>query len=737
MSATIKIQEILPGIEQLWEHSKGSPSIQIAVLDGPVDLNNAALTTANITSLDRPDHQKVRSMHGTFVSSLIFSDHQSGVQGIAPNCLGIVKRIYHEDEGGRLLSCSQSDIQEGVLAAIEAGADIINISGGERLQDGDGIIAPLATALRQCEELGILVIAATGNEGENRIHVPASFPTVLAVGSISQDGSPSVFSNWSKQDEKHGLVAPGEGIVGAVPNSAAEQAVANGTSFSTALVSGVAGLLASIQEQQGMEKDLLAIRQILLDQVIPCDPSGGVDCQRLMNGSLNIPAAVEQLLATVPKLEKQANSSCCETCQQSETPPSEQPETQPSNQSNQNTLIMSNNTESTPSETPVGAVNPHGEVANQSSSNPTTQAPLPPVAVGGNPSSAAVVKPSTSPGSDEPISTEPTVRESATYNPAVNAGDYPTFENADLVNAIGQPSYDFGTQNNLDTFIAYMREWYNSLDRSMKDMFTDSPHDHLSMAAFLLYQDKSGQHPNAFMASQLIWLLNMNATPIFSISPKLSDFRSAIYYTLELFLAHNVGLNVEKYNECTMNPEQDVEGVLMKEKEEDDEMRMVLPGYVSGRSKLLNGSVLESVSPVAYGLSNWTVKALVDRLQLTAEERKNLVSILKRLYVTAWNRGKSPDDRALNYSLYNIIELSEIIKEVTESNQQFSGFKVLPSKITRQKSISREVRLTFFDPTDTNKAATTYAMQVDVSGVTPVIIGETEKWFSPVSVANA
>ncbi len=60
-----------------------------------------------------------------------------------------------------------------------------------------------------------------------------------------------------------------------------------------------------------------------------------------------------------------------------------------------------------------------------------------------------------------------------------------------------------------------------------------------------------------------------------------------------------------------------------------------------------------------------------------------------------------------------------------------------PSKVSRQNSISREVQLTFFDPADTRKASTTYSMQVDISGVTPIMVGEIQEWYAPVSVAIA
>ncbi|MCH2193603.1 MAG: S8 family serine peptidase [Kordia sp.] len=166
----------------------------------------------------------------------------------------MVKSIYQEDENANLLSSSQSDIEQGIRSALAQNADIINISGGERLHSKNLIIASLASVLEECEKKGVLVIAATGNEGEDGIHVPANYPTVLAVGSIKQDGKASNFSNWSTLTAEQGLVAPGEDIVGSTTGTNNQKAIANGTSFSTALVSGIAGLLASIQIQLERKK---------------------------------------------------------------------------------------------------------------------------------------------------------------------------------------------------------------------------------------------------------------------------------------------------------------------------------------------------------------------------------------------------------------------------------------------------------------------------------------------------
>ncbi len=353
----------------------------------------------------------------------------------------------------------------------------------------------------------------------------------------------------------------------------------------------------------------------------------------------------------------------------------------------------------------------------------------------------------------EPASTCTCTATPSANSAVFNQGSFPTFENCQLVATIGQPSYDFGTESNLDVFTAYMETWHSNLPEEMQEEFKNSPDDHVSMIAFLLYRDASGDLKNLFMYSQLIWLIDINSTPIYSINPSLAAFSDSIYSILVSFLANSVGFDVSIYNDLMsrLKPKQkklkDDQNELLKYMTKkindnvtspDDVMRMVLPGYISGSTRLINYTALQSVIPVAYGLADWTIDSLIEKTYSTGsisdEEKESLISMLNRLYYCTVNRGQSPDDRALNYSIYNTVVLSSIVKDAIKNKLEFSGYTVKPSKISRQHSIIRDVQLTFFDPSNTTIAATTYLMQVDVSGITPVMIGSIQQWKSLTSV---
>ncbi|MEV8434948.1 S8 family serine peptidase [Streptomyces chartreusis] len=102
--------------------------------------------------------------------------------------------------------------------AVEEGAHVINISGGERAADGSAD-KMLERALRLCKDNGVLVVAAVGNDGCDCLQVPAAVPSVLAVGATGTDGRPLEVNNWGSTEPKHGschigrLVVTG-GVVG-------------------------------------------------------------------------------------------------------------------------------------------------------------------------------------------------------------------------------------------------------------------------------------------------------------------------------------------------------------------------------------------------------------------------------------------------------------------------------------------------------------------------------------------
>jgi cyanobactin maturation PatA/PatG family protease len=135
-----------------------------------------------------------------------------------------------------------------------------------------------------------LVVAAAGNEGCDCLHIPAAHPSVLAVGAATAAGEPRESSNWGAQYQTHGILAVGEGLRGALPGG--KVAERSGTSTATAIVSGVAGLLMSLDIRRGIAPNGPRIRQLLLESADPCPSMRPSTCRRYLSGVLNVDRAV-------------------------------------------------------------------------------------------------------------------------------------------------------------------------------------------------------------------------------------------------------------------------------------------------------------------------------------------------------------------------------------------------------------------------------------------------------------
>ena len=203
----------------------------------PIPVSRVPISSGLAPSVHDPAGSGRMSAHGTHVASLIFGQPGSQIPGIAPRCRGLIVPVFRDFQEGHL---PQLDLARAIEQAVQLGADVISVSGGERSQDGQADTM-LARALQRCDESNVLVVAAAGNDGCDCLHVPAAVPSVLAVGALGKDGEPLAMSNWGEAYRSHGVLAPGQEILGAAPGGGT--AARTGSSFATPLVAGVAALL--------------------------------------------------------------------------------------------------------------------------------------------------------------------------------------------------------------------------------------------------------------------------------------------------------------------------------------------------------------------------------------------------------------------------------------------------------------------------------------------------------------
>ncbi|MCH7728891.1 MAG: PatA/PatG family cyanobactin maturation protease, partial [Planctomycetes bacterium] len=283
--------------ESLWSNTTGSQDICVAILDGPVDLKHPCFDGADLTHLSAfpstSNAGPVPSSHGTHVASVVFGQHNGLVRGIAPRCRGLLIPVFEASANGGVLPCSQTDLARAIALAVQHGANVINISGGQFDTSGKAH-AQLERAVQTCANNGVLLVAAAGNDGCQCLHVPAALSSVLVVGAMDATGTPMDFSNWAQEYEGKGVLAPGDGVIGASLGGGIT--TQSGTSVATPIVSGVAALLMDVQLKRDGRIRADSVRRAILESAIGCEEKPVKDCRRLLAGRLDVSGALSHIM---------------------------------------------------------------------------------------------------------------------------------------------------------------------------------------------------------------------------------------------------------------------------------------------------------------------------------------------------------------------------------------------------------------------------------------------------------
>lgn len=197
--------------------------VLVAVLDTGIETHRVfSNDIRSINLAEASSDPAARNAHGTAVASVIAGNNPL-TPGVAPGVDLLSVRIA----GDSGLSNSFL-LAQGIVAAVDAGAHLVNISMG-----GFGDSALVRNAIRYAADRGVLIIAAVGNNGLEQPFYPAANEGVIAVGAVDATGTHMEFSNTGKQVD---VAAPGYSLNAAWPGDQA--AVVSGTSFSAPVVTG-------------------------------------------------------------------------------------------------------------------------------------------------------------------------------------------------------------------------------------------------------------------------------------------------------------------------------------------------------------------------------------------------------------------------------------------------------------------------------------------------------------------
>jgi hypothetical protein len=201
--------------------------IDTAVQGGASGLDAFLLPGVEIAGKSTPAPGQLT--HGTAMSETILQGVSLAMgQGETTNV-----RILPVDVYGPNTETTLFQVMAGVHAAANAGASIINLS-----LSGGSESPMFRRLIQQGRDQGMLFIAAAGNDASQAATYPAAYPEVLAVTAGDRRGNLAHYANFGSFVD---VVAPGASVV----HYGDQSFFINGTSTSTAYVSGLAAGMAS------------------------------------------------------------------------------------------------------------------------------------------------------------------------------------------------------------------------------------------------------------------------------------------------------------------------------------------------------------------------------------------------------------------------------------------------------------------------------------------------------------
>jgi len=319
--------------EQAWETTTGKKQVVVAILDTRIDINHPDLIKNIWVNMDEMTGNEIdndgngyiddingwdfiRSVpnprpfvnkgytidavhHGTFVAGVIAAMRNDlYVNGVAPDIKIMPLKVLNEFGYG-----DSYPVAEAINYAVDNGADVINLSFG-----GVEHSQSLKSAILRAHNAGIVVVSAAGNvaDGAEAIDLaehpvyPICYDTewehdaMIGVAAMDEEDKKADFSNYGK--DVIDISAPGIRISGLAYQDDKWQDFPDytiddwhGTSFATAMVSGAAALLKSINSDWNGDE----IRELLVQSADNVEKLNPDFKDQLGSGRLNVLSAVE------------------------------------------------------------------------------------------------------------------------------------------------------------------------------------------------------------------------------------------------------------------------------------------------------------------------------------------------------------------------------------------------------------------------------------------------------------
>jgi subtilisin family serine protease len=223
---------------EAWAAGATGQGIKVCILDTGIDYNHPEFFK-NGVSIIKGSKNFVSDGHATAADGNGHGTHVAGtiaaqgalVKGVAPDVDLYIGRVLGDDGSG-----ATSGIINGVNWCTDTvKANIISMSLGGSFKSNTE--QNLYTSVYN---KGVLVIAAAGNDGNNRVSYPAGYTNVVSVAAVDNNLAKADFSQYNSDVE---IAGPGVSVLSSVPIGTGTQTTAKeGTTAYTSVGLEFAGL---------------------------------------------------------------------------------------------------------------------------------------------------------------------------------------------------------------------------------------------------------------------------------------------------------------------------------------------------------------------------------------------------------------------------------------------------------------------------------------------------------------
>jgi len=224
----------------------------------------------NSNKIDGFDYTEFENAHGTFIANIICCANTKEVKSIIQDRSVKIMSLKILDSKNTINSGEEADLIEAIKYAENKGARICNLS-----VDFTKLDENVLSVIEQ-SEMFFLIAAGNGVFKGKRIDKKNALPNTLVVGSSTKQGEIYRKSNFGEFVD---VWAPGVNIYGKSVGD--EKKFSEGTSYSTAIVTGVAGTMMLYDDKMTSSE----CKKILFETAVPLYDESLGDYKLLIDGA--------------------------------------------------------------------------------------------------------------------------------------------------------------------------------------------------------------------------------------------------------------------------------------------------------------------------------------------------------------------------------------------------------------------------------------------------------------------